>query len=502
MPATASQLASLLEGKIIVSSDILDSDLQGMEMQELVSLVLSHFSGASDGIKLLKKETLKEILAKVKSEKTPLDVEIIRSSDFSPIAKDINSEFEVRNSKIESVSSSVNDFVAHFTNRFERQKAILVRNRSIQGIIDIGSMNNYMNGREISLVGMVYDKVITKNGHVLVTLEDGTGTASVLFVKPYKNERNFNADLFVSATKILKDDVIAVKGKLSNKLVIANTVVWPDIPVHMRKKTEEDIAIAFISDTQVGHKLFMEKQFNKLLEWFNGNVDYRKDLAKKVKYIVFDGDLVDGVGIYPNQDKELLIDDVYRQYSVFFDLVSKIPEYIEVFVQPGNHDAVQRAEPQPMLPKELTQGDLPSNVHLATNPSNLVLDGINVLAYHGTSLDSVIHDTPGCTYARPETAMMEVLKRRHLSPIYGGNVIVPSRDDGMVIDSVPDIVEMGHVHKNAATDYHGTLLVNSGAWQARTSFQIRLGHLPSPGFLPVYETKNMTVSTLDFNTIP
>jgi DNA polymerase II small subunit len=97
--------------------------------------------------------------------------------------------------------------------------------------------------------------------------------------------------------------------------------------------------------------------------------------------------------------------------------------------------------------------------------------------------------------------MVEILRRRHLSPIYGGNKVLPTRRDYLIIDEVPDILHMGHIHKNGATDYHGTLVINSGTWQSRTSYQIKQGHIPSPAILPVYELKSMNLSYVDFNTL-
>ena len=97
--------------------------------------------------------------------------------------------------------------------------------------------------------------------------------------------------------------------------------------------------------------------------------------------------------------------------------------------------------------------------------------------------------------------MTELLRRRHLSPIYGDNPVVPGKQDAMVIDEIPDILHMGHVHKNGYTNYHGTLVVNSGTWQARTPYQAKLGHLPSPAVLPVYEARSMLLSAIDFNTV-
>ncbi|MCL5428070.1 MAG: hypothetical protein M1321_02710 [Candidatus Marsarchaeota archaeon] len=140
-----------------------------------------------------------------------------------------------------------------------------------------------------------------------------------------------------------------------------------------------------------------------------------------------------------------------------------------------------------------------NNVHFLPSPSYVEIEGLKTLVYHGTSLDSVIHSIAGCSYSRPEEAMIEILKRRHVSPIYGSHPVMPSRSDALVMPDAPDILHMGHVHKNGLADYHGTQVVNSGTWQGKTGYQEKMGHTPTPGILPVYETKRATVTTIDFN---
>ncbi|MGC8676036.1 MAG: metallophosphoesterase [Candidatus Micrarchaeia archaeon] len=499
------ELLRLLEGRVVVSADITDADLKGVDLFQLAIVASSHFSEAQ-GVKLLDKKTLLDIIAQLGKEKSPVQVEVAKGADSGRAAKGSKARYAYEESRIEFVNSSPVDFAVHFNNRFEKLRKIISTGRSIS-TVSIDNLGEYMTGREVSIIGMVYEKKTTKNGHVLVTLEDQTGTANVLFAKPEKREpgfsRPFRTDstaLYNSATRIARDDVIAVSGKLSKGLLIASSFSWPDVPVRPRKQSEDDFAIALLSDVHVGHKLFLEKQFSKMLQWLNGGINYRKELADKVKFVVFCGDIADGIGVYPGQEKELVISDIYAQYSLFFELLKSIPDYMEVFVLPGNHDAVRRADPQPELDRELARYNT-GNVHLVTNPTTLKLEDISMLAYHGESLDSVIRAVPGNSYARPEEAMVEVLKRRHLSSIYGENPIVPSKDDSLVIETVPDILLMGHIHKNGAIDYHGTLVVNSGTWQARTSFQIKQGHMPSPAILPVYEAKTRSLNLLDFNSI-
>ncbi len=495
------ELASRLGGIAIVSSDITDFDLKDADIESIIAHVRNHFDG-SGAPALLTKALLIELMNEKEEYPEQIKVDIIRPSDFKPSAKDMEEDFEVRNAVVEKTSGKVPDFAAFFNDRLAKIKTIISDSNSSRtaGMMhNIESIKQYAVGREVVIAGMVYEKRLTQNGHILLRLEDETDTANVLFYKPKDSQNNQYTELFNNAGKIINDEVVAVRGKISGPFVIANSLIYPDIPIHQRKRTEEDLAIAFMSDVHVGSKLFMQKQFDRFLEWMNGKYEHKKDLAGKVKYIVVSGDLVDGIGVYPNQEKELAIDDIYKQYTELFSLISRVPEYVHIFLLTGNHDAVQRAEPQPQLPGEFYKDFKLSNVHLVSNPGYVTLNGLRVLGYHGTSLDSIIQGIPGCSYSKPEGAMLEVLKRRHLSPIYGDNPIVPTKSDAMVIDKVPDILHMGHLHKNGYSEHHGTLIINSGTWQARTDFQVRMGHIPTPAMLPVHEAKKGEMSVVDFN---
>jgi DNA polymerase II small subunit len=181
---------------------------------------------------------------------------------------------------------------------------------------------------------------------------------------------------------------------------------------------------------------------------------------------------------------------------MFDDFIGDLPDYVEVIVSPGNHDAVRRGEPQPALGKDLISCDVTS----IGNPSNVTIEGFKHLIYHGSSIDSMIANIPGSSYAHPEKVMVEYLRRRHLSPVYGGNLIIPENVDYMVIEDPPDIFHAGHVHKNGYTQYRGTLVINSGTFQDRTDFQIKQGHIPTPALVPVFEMKSGRLHTLDFKS--
>lgn len=486
----------LSQSKIVLSGDVSQTVLEQVNIDLLASKVIESRAESTLALNIVTADEISKIINAMKVEKTPVPIEVIRSSDYKPIAAEIDANYRVNNRPHERASGSTSDFVNYFTNRLAKTKSLIEMHRNFVLTPNIDSLKTLTTGREVCIAGVVKEKRVTAKGNIMAVLEDETGEAKVIFNNGTSQQAR---ELFDRANSIINDEVVAVRGKLSSIFVIANEMVWPDVPVMQKKVVEEDVAIAFMSDIHVGSKRFIQKNFEHMIQWLNGNVDEKKDLAGKIKYIIMAGDVCDGIGIYPGQENDLAIFDIYEQYAMLFKYIDAIPEYIQVFVLPGNHDAVQRAEPQPPLTDELLRDFRKSNVHILSNPSWVNAHGLDILTYHGTSLDSMISAIPGTSYASPEKAMIEVLRRRHLSPIYGGNVIVPSREDNLVIERVPDILHMGHIHKNAIADYHGVGIVNSGTWQGRTDFQIRQGHIPSPCILPIYEAKSQIFSQVDFS---
>ncbi len=430
---------------------------------------------------------IKEMLEE--EEKVPVPTEVRRASGFKPLAKEYDSNFEVVSKSDVSGNSrstgTVEDFVSYFNDRFKRTEKMLRERTGSQPTVKSTHIKGH-EGDKVRFIGMVSEKSITRKGNLMVMMEDEHDVVRVIFSQ--------NDKVHEHGVRLIPDEVVAVDGKIFKDMIIANEVTWPDVSVVRDQKfTENDVAIAYLSDLHFGSNTFMEKEFGKFVSWLNGN-EGETELAGKVKYIIIAGDLVDGIGIYPNQEDELIVNDIYKQYEMFDRWAGEIPDYIEIIAGPGNHDAVRRAEPQPIIPEEMIH----SRVTRIGSPAHVKIEGLKHLVYHGTSLDSIIAAIAGLDYAHPGTAMLELLKRRHLSPIYGENLIVPEGTDYMVIDEEPDILHMGHIHKNACTQYRGTMLVNSGTFQAQTDFQLRMGHIPTPCIVPIYESKPAKVTHLDF----
>ncbi|MEM3445192.1 MAG: DNA-directed DNA polymerase II small subunit [Thermoplasmata archaeon] len=381
-----------------------------------------------------------------------------------------------------------------FLDRYRQIKSILSRLgiKPIMPIKTVKKLGKRGSGEksDFIIVGIVNDAVKTKNGTgTILELEDDSGEK----IKAHVPERN--------AKYFIKDSVVAIRGTLSlardEEIIYASDVTFPDIPAIERKinRSRNPGALLCISDIHVGSRTFLYPIWDAFTDWLNGN----SPEAKKVKYIVVAGDLVDGIGVYPNQEEELEIDDIYEQYKELARLFSQIPEHIGIIVIPGNHDAVRQAEPQPPLPMEIQQ-ILGERVLCYSNPCYLKIEGVKILLYHGRSFDDIVEQgQPYLSYSRPTKMMKELLKLRHLAPTYGGKTpIAPMERDFLVIDDVPDIFVAGHVHTFDAETYRGTVMVNASTWQSQTEFQKQSNITPMPGYVFYYELDTGNYKALSF----
>ena len=258
------------------------------------------------------------------------------------------------------------------------------------------------------------------------------------------------------------------------------------------------------SDFHVGSKVFEEKLVEKFLAWLKGKIggEKEREIAGRVKYLVVAGDLVDGVGLYPQQEEELEIKDIYKQYRVAAKIFEQIPDYIRIIIVPGNHDASRTILPQPAIQKKFAEPIYKiSNITMLGNPAQVKLHGVNILIHHGRSLEDVLVALPHVNHHNVTRAMISLLKTRHLAPIYGGKTpIAPEPKDWMIVEQVPDIYHSGHIHVFDYLTYRGVWVINSGCWQRQTSYQKKMGITPIYGVIPVINLQTLNLTPIDFKT--
>tara|TARA_Y100000310_G_C20637392_1_gene791933 strand:- start:245 stop:1882 length:1638 start_codon:yes stop_codon:yes gene_type:complete len=441
-----------------------------------------------------KKEKVEEVVV----EKPIVENKLLKS-------KDVNDKYSlkiVRDFLEEPKEREMRDFVYHYKRRYDFLKKLIVSRPEMQNALSINRISSKEKGESVSLIGLVYDKKTTKKGNIMIKLEDSTGTTNVIF-DPTTEDIEF----------LCLDELIGVVGKANEGFVYSNKLIYPDIIEERKtKKYSEEVCAAFISDVHIGSKMFIEDKFLKFIDWLNGIHKDPKmvELSKKVKYLFVVGDVVDGVGIYPNQDEELDIKSIRGQYDRCTELLGQIRKDIKIVLCPGNHDAKRIAEPQPALDKYAESLKTLNNLTLVSNPSVINVlsgdnfEGFNILLYHGYSYDyyaaniDTILQNGG--YDRGDLIMKFLLKKRHLSPVHTATLFVPNgNEDNLVMDIVPDIFASGHIHKGSIAKYKGVTTFVSSCWQHKTDFQERMGHNPDYCKVPFFNFGNGKSMMLDFS---
>jgi len=389
----------------------------------------------------------------------------------------------------------VGDFVGNFRSRYQQLQRILMQRPDLNNLVSINKIGNER--RNYCIIGIVSEKRTTKNKNLIIKFEDLTGEISAL-VRVDKQE------CFQKANELLLDDVVAIKASGNREMLFVNDIFFPDAFLSEKAKFNDERYVAFLSDIHAGGAKHLQKSFENFLTWVNSN----NEVAKKLAYICISGDNVDGVGIFPGQESVLKLKSMKEQYLLLASYLEKIPKTINMFMCPGQHDAVRVAEPQPIISRRYAEPLYSiDNLTLVSNPALIKLSEgekeFKILMYHGDSIHTFIHEIPELRELKaqntPAKAVRHMLKRRHLFPIHSEAVYIPDIEkDNLVITEVPDIVCTGEVHRVDVENYNGVLIITGSCWQGRTAFEEKVGNIPNPCKVPIFNLKTRELKILDF----
>jgi DNA polymerase II small subunit len=389
----------------------------------------------------------------------------------------------------------VSDFTNHFRNRYQQLQRILMQRADLSNLIAINKISS--DRQQLSIIGIVKEKRMTKNKNLIITFEDLTGEIGAL-VKVDRPE------VYAKGEELQLDDVVAVKASGSRDMLFVHEIYFPEAFIAQRTAFEEEQCIAFLSDVHAGGGRHLKKSFERFLSWLQGD----DPAAAKIKYLFFSGDNVDGVGIFPGQEHLLELKSMKEQYELLASYLRKVPKHITMFMCPGQHDATRVAEPQPLIDKKYAAPLYEiENLVLVTNPCLVkLLEGereFKVLMYHGASIHGFINEIPELRVMKahkcPAKVVRHMLKRRHLAPSHSSVVYIPNAEkDPMIISEVPDVLCTGEVHRLDIENYNGVLIITGSCWQAQTDFEEKVGNIPDPGKVPVLNLKTRELRIFDF----
>ena len=381
-------------------------------------------------------------------------------------------------------AEGIDGFSKLFTSRFQKLRSIISERPDAKKIKNINSFD-VGELKEATVVCGLVDECVGDERMKLV-IEDLTGSIEISV---------FKSDVQDVAKKLVRDQFVMVRIMPNkNGGCVAKEIIYPDIPKHKQNFSKTDAYAMFLSDLHIGSKFFMEEELRNCVKWLSGN----DPIALRVRFLLICGDVVDGVGVYKDQDKDLVCLTLEKQLEKAYDILKDIPERVKVFIAPGNHDPGRRALPQPAIPEKYNQMLWKrENFFMIGNPALVSLNGVKVLMYHGQGIDDIVRVSPGLDYSSPADVMEVLLKTRHLSPIYGGQTpLAPETQDMLVIEDIPDIFHTGHVHVGEFGRYRGVLMINSGTWQKQTPFQAGAGITPTTNLAVFVNLKTFDVRVL------
>ncbi len=442
-----------------------------------------------------------------KSSKTPSDNEVQQKTKDKKKSAVISSKKEKTSADLQIIyqpdtrksPASAQSFSKYFESRYDLISGFFTRRKDITNRVSTDHLDSKASKDKVSFLAMVSSKQKTRKGNVILELEDKHGSITGIIM-------NSNVDLIQKAEFILEDSVLCFLGKWNKEILNVNDVLWPDIPFnHKPHKSAEEVLALFISDIHVGSKNFAGELFLRLIKFINGQLESEKhnQIGENIKYIFVGGDVVDGVGVYPGQADDLLLENIQLQYLLAAEYFEQIRSDVEIVIIPGNHDAARSAEPQTPIQKEFAPElhDL-DNVHLLGSPAYLKAHNVEILMSHGNSIMDINAAIPAIHHETSMPAMVEMLKNRHLVPIYGRRTpIAPEPVDQLVISKIPDIFQTGHTHIAGDETYKGVTLINSGTFQYQTSYQKSMNINPTTGKTYLINLRNLQRTIIDFNEI-
>lgn len=141
-------------------------------------------------------------------------------------------------------SFTVQDFVEILNKRYSFLQNILLSKVELKNIVSINKISN----GNISVIGLVKD-ILIKNSKKLLVLEDPSGYLDCLV----------DAALI---EKVVLDDVIAVTGRMSGKVLYAEKVFFPSVPLRPVNYSESGTRVAFTSKKVNADYIVSEKKID------------------------------------------------------------------------------------------------------------------------------------------------------------------------------------------------------------------------------------------------
>lgn len=223
-------------------------------IKNLMNLGFLLDSDTADIVKNLDEENFYRLVEGLKNEKS-----VVLSKQL--IKRILSKEVNVIRSFKPIQSFTVQDFVKTLNERYSFLQRILLSKLELSNVV---SINKFSTG-DVSIIGLVKTKE-EKNDDYIVTIEDSTGEVQAIISKSL-------------GEKLSLDDVVAVSGRINNKILFVDNLIFPDVPLRPVTYSQENIKLVF-SDEKIEQKIdylvskdkIEDKIKNKIYEIVNPSI--------------------------------------------------------------------------------------------------------------------------------------------------------------------------------------------------------------------------------------
>ena len=198
-------------------------------IKNLMNLGFLLDSDTADIVKNLDEESFYRLVEGLKNEKS-----VVLSKEL--IKKLLSKEVNIIRSFKPIQSFTVQDFVKTLNERYSFLQKILLSKLELSNVV---SINKFSSG-EVSIIGLIKTKE-EKDDNYILTLEDPTGEVQAIISK-------------AMGEKVSLDDVVAVSGRINNKILFVENLIFPDVPLRPVTYSQENVKIVF-SDEKIEQKI-------------------------------------------------------------------------------------------------------------------------------------------------------------------------------------------------------------------------------------------------------
>lgn len=197
-------------------------------LKELMGLGILIEPEAMDLIKSLNKEDLQKVVSEAKVERPLMLTQDLVRKYLSKIEMRIVK----RSSKLEKIT--IADLTNMLNEKYNILKDVLLKKIELQNIVSI----NKASAGEVTVIGIIKD-IEEKADRFLIEAEDPTGMIKCIIPKEL-------------TSKLSLDDVVSLSGDVRNKVMFANEVSFPDVPIRQANYSKEDVKVAFVNSFSEG----------------------------------------------------------------------------------------------------------------------------------------------------------------------------------------------------------------------------------------------------------